>query len=204
MSETQSLDELKTGVTDASVEKLVLRRWSPRAFAQDPVSDADLASIFTAAAWAASSYNEQPWRFVVGRKGDATWQIIFDALLPFNQSWTVNAPVLYASFAKKKFTMTGDPNAVAVHDVGAASANASLQATALGLHTHGLAGFSHEKLRASLAVPDDFDTVACWALGRLGDPATLADNYKAMELAPRTRKSLNDFVFSAWEVPAIS
>ncbi len=203
MSDTSSLDELKTGKTDIPVESLMLRRWSPRAFAQDPVSDADLASIFTAAAWAASSYNEQPWRFVVGRKGDQAWQIIFDALLPFNQSWAVAAPVLYASFAKKKFTMTGDPNSVALHDVGAASANASLQATALGLHTHGLAGFSHEKLRASLALPDDFDTVACWALGRLGAPDALADNYKAMELAPRSRKPLNDFVFSTWDVPAI-
>jgi nitroreductase len=204
MQEVNSLDELKSGKTDVPVETLMLRRWSPRAFTQEPVNDADLASIFTAASWAASSYNEQPWRFVVGRKGDETWQLIFDALLPFNQSWTISAPVLYASFAKTRFTMNGNPNAVALHDVGAASANASLQATALGLHTHGLAGFSPEKLRASFAVPEEFDPVACWALGRLGDPAALADNYKAMELAPRTRKSLNEFVFKAWDVPAIS
>ncbi len=203
MSATDSLDELKMGKTDIPVETLLLRRWSPRSFTQDPVSDGDLTSIFTAAAWAASSYNEQPWRFVVGRKGDPTWQIIFDALLPFNQSWAAAAPVLYVSFAKKTFTMTGDPNTVTLHDVGAASANASLQATALGLHTHGLAGFSAEKLRSSLAVPDDFDPVACWTLGRLGDPAALAENYKTMELAPRTRKPVQAFVFSAWDTPAI-
>ena len=204
MSESNPVDEVKFGKSDVPVETLLLRRWSPRAFTPEPVSDADLQSIFTAAAWAASSYNEQPWRFVVGRKGDDTWQIIFDALLPFNQSWAAAAPVLYASFAKKNFTMTGDPNAVALHDVGAASANASLQATALGLHTHGLGGFSADKLRASLAIPADFDPVACWALGRLGDPAALADNYKAMELAARTRKTLSEFVFSHWDVPAIS
>jgi nitroreductase len=203
MSATDSLDEVKMGKTDVPVETLLLRRWSPRAFTPDPVSDGDLASIFTAAAWAASSYNEQPWKFVVGRKGDSTWQIIFDALLPFNQSWAVAAPVLYASFAKKTFTMTGEPNGVTLHDVGAASANASLQATALGFHTHGLAGFSAEKLRSSLAVPDDFDPVACWALGRSGDPRVLAENYKAMELAPRTRKPLNEFVYGAWQVPAL-
>ncbi len=203
MSVTVSLDEIKKGVTDVPVEPLLLRRWSPRAFTSEQVSDTDLATIFTAAAWAASSYNEQPWRFVVGRKGDETWQHIFDALLPSNQSWAGAAPLLYAAFAKKSFTMTGDPNAVAAHDVGAASANASLQAAALGLHAHGLGGFSREKLRASLAVPDDFDPVACWALGRSGDPTTLADNYKAMELAPRSRKPLSDFVFRSWDTPAL-
>jgi nitroreductase len=203
MSENTSLDEIKMGTTDASVETLLLRRWSPRSFGPDPVTDADLASIFTAAAWAASSYNEQPWRFVVGRKGDETWQKIFDALKPFNQSWAGEAPVLYATFAKKSFTMTGDPNGVAVHDVGAASANASLQATALGFHTHGLAGFDPEKLRASFAVPEDFEPVACWTLGRSGDPSTLADNYRAMEVAPRQRKPLSEFLFAAWGVPAL-
>ena len=190
MSASKSADELKMGKSDVPVETLLLRRWSPRSFTPDLVSDAELASIFTAAAWAASSYNEQPWRFVVGRKGDATWQIIFDALLPFNQTWAAEAPVLYASFAKKTFT-------------GAASANASLQATALGLHTHGLAGFSAEKLRESLGVPEDFVPVACWTLGRNGDPATLAENYKNMELAPRQRKPLSDFVFAAWNAPAL-
>jgi nitroreductase len=203
MSANDSLDEIKMGATDAAVETLLLRRWSPRSFAQDPITDADLASIFTAAAWAASSYNEQPWRFVVGRKGDETWQKIFDALKPFNQSWAGEAPVLYATFAKKSFTMTGDPNGVAVHDVGAASANASLQATALGFHTHGLAGFEPEKLRASFAVPEDFEPVACWTLGRSGDPATLAENYRAMEVAPRQRKPLGEFLFTAWGVPAL-
>ena len=203
MSANDSLDKVKLGITDAPVETLLLRRWSPRSFAQDSVTDADIASIFTAAAWAASSYNEQPWRFIVGRKGDETWQKIFDALRPFNQSWAEAAPVLYAAFAKKNFTMTGDPNGVAVHDVGAASANASLQATALGLHTHGLGGFDPDKLRASFAVPEDFDPVACWTLGRSGNPETLAENYRAMEIAPRQRKPLSDFLFKTWDVPAL-
>ena len=203
MSNTASADEIKKGMTEVPVEDLLLRRWSPRSFTQEPVSDADLASIFTAAAWAASSYNEQPWRFVVGRKGDETWQKLFDALLPFNQSWASAAPVLYAAFAKKTFSMKPDPNASAIHDVGAASANASLQATALGLHTHGLAGFSHEKLRESFAVPEDFDAVACWTLGRCGDPETLPDNYKTMELSARSRKPLSDFVFQSWGTPAL-
>ena len=128
-----SLDQVKHAVTDIPVEELMLRRWSPRAFADKPVSDDDLRSVFMAASWAASSYNEQPWRFVVGKKGDATYQKILGALVPLNQEWAVQAPVLYATFMKKTFSHSGKPNGVAMHDVGAASANLSLEATALGL-----------------------------------------------------------------------
>jgi nitroreductase len=201
MSET-SLDKTKCGNTESPVEDLILRRWSPRAFAPNPVSVSDLKTIFTAGLWAASSYNEQPWRFIVGRKGDETWGKILAALAEMNQSWAKDAPVLYAAFAKQTFTHNGSPNKVAQHDVGAASANISLQATALGLHTHGMAGFDGDKLRAAFSVPEDFVPIACWALGALGDVESLPDHLKKMELAPRQRKILNEVVFSAWDKPA--
>ena len=138
--------------------------------ADKQVSEADLKTIFTAAAWAASSFNEQPWRFVLGRKGDETWNKIFNSLMPMNQLWTKSAPVLFATFAKKTFSHNKSPNSVAQHDVGAACANLALQATSLGLHAHGMAGFDRPALHAALAVPEDFDPVACWAMGYLGDP----------------------------------
>ena len=203
MPEPATLDQVKHAATDLSVEDLILRRWSPRAFADKPVSDIELKTIFTAAAWSASSYNEQPWRFVLGRKGDDTWARILDALLPMNQAWAKGAPVLYATFAKKNFSHNGEPNRVAAHDVGAASANASLQATALGLHTHGMAGFDKERLSASFNVPVEFEPVACWALGTLGDPEGLPENFKKMEEAPRQRKPLDEFVFKLWNQPAL-
>jgi len=203
LTDSSSLEALKHAATNSPVEELMLKRWSPRAFADKPVSDADLETIFTAAGFAASSYNEQPWRFVLGRKGDETWQKIFDSLMPLNQGWANAAPVLYATFAKKAFSHNGMANGVAVHDVGAASANASLQATALGLHTHGMAGFDRAKVRTAFAVPEEFEPVACWALGYLGDPGSLADPYQKMELQPRQRKPLGDFLFSKWDEPAL-
>jgi nitroreductase len=202
MPETIDLEQKKHALADAPVEDIILRRWSPRAFANKPVSDADLKVIFAAASWAASSFNEQPWRFLVGRKGDETWNKIFQALMPFNQSWAGSAPVLYASFAKHTFSHNGLPNRVAMHDVGAASATLALQATALGLHTHGMAGFDGEALRAAFGIPDDFEPVAVWALGYLGDPGGLPEKYREMEFQPRTRKPLREFVFSEWEQAA--
>ena len=203
MAEPTPLDELKHGVTDSPVEDLILRRWSPRAFADKEVSATDLKTIFTAAAWAASSFNEQPWRFVLGRKGDETWTKIFNSLMQMNQLWAKNVPILFATFAKKTFSHNKSPNAVAQHDVGAACANLGLQATAMGLHTHGMAGFDRAARCAAFEVPEDFDPVACWALGYLGDPESLPEHFKKMETQPRQRKPLSEFVFSTWEKPGL-
>jgi len=203
MAEPTPLDQLKRGVTDSPVEDLILRRWSPRAFADKQISQTDLATMFTAAAWAASSFNEQPWRFVVGRKGDETWTKIFNSLVSPNQQWTGSAPVLFATFAKKTFSHNKSPNSVAQHDVGAACANLALQATALGLHAHGMAGFDRAALAAAFGVPQEFDPVACWAVGHLGDPQSLPEQFQKMEGQPRQRKPLSEFVFSSWEKPGL-
>lgn len=200
---SQNLDEVKHGKSEVPVEDLFLRRWSPRAFANTSIDTDTLKAIFTAGQWAASSFNEQPWRFVLGRKGDPVWQRIFETLNSANQSWTKFAPVLFASFAKKTFSQSGAANRVALHDVGAASAQISLQATIRGLHTHGMAGFDPEKLAASFAVPNDFEAVACWALGYRGDPEMLNEQQKQMELSPRKRKELAEIVFGDWGSPAL-
>ena len=90
----EDLEKLKHAPAVPGVEDLFLRRWSPRALADKAVSTEDLKKIFEAARWAASSYNEQPWRFFLGRRGDATYQKIFDVLVEFNQGWAKSAPVL--------------------------------------------------------------------------------------------------------------
>jgi nitroreductase len=195
-------EKLKHAPNVAGVEDLILRRWSPRAFSDKDVSAAELKSLFEAARWAASSSNEQPWRFLVGRKGDVVYQKIFNALVPFNQSWAGRAPVLILSVAKKTFTEKGNHNAYHLHDTGQATANLALQATANGLHTHSMAGFDHELVRASFAIPSDYEIGAVTAIGYFGDPASLPEPMHQREIAPRERKPLDQFVFSDWEKPA--
>jgi nitroreductase len=195
-------EKLKHAPDIAGVQDLILRRWSPRAFSDKEVSPAELKKIFEAARWAASSSNEQPWRFLVGRRGDETYQKIFSSLVEFNQSWAKSAPVLVLSVAKKTFTAKGNPNRFDLHDTGAATALLSLQATADGLHTHSMAGFDAEQARASFAIPSDYDIGAVTAVGYFGDPAGLPEYMRTMELAPRQRKPLEEFVFSDWEKPA--
>jgi nitroreductase len=179
----------------------ILHRWSPRAYADKPVPAEDLKRGFEAARWAASSFNEQPWRFIVGRRGDATFQKIVDALVPFNQDWAKHAPVLILSIARKHFAHNGQINRHSWHDTGAAMANFAVQITALGLHSHSMAGFDHEKAKAAFNIPDDFETVAVTAVGYQGDPDSLPEGPRKSEITPRQRNDLKEFVFSEWEKP---
>jgi nitroreductase len=198
----EAIDKLKHAPAVPGVHETIRRRWSPRAFADKEVSSETLKSIFEAARWAASSSNEQPWRFLVGRRGDETYQKIFNSLVPGNQSWAKSAPVLILSVAKKTFTAKGNPNRTALHDTGAATATLSLQATASGLHTHSMAGFDSDQVRASFAIPSDYEIGAVIAIGYFGEPSTLPEHLLKIEVTPRQRKPLEEIVFSDWEKPA--
>jgi nitroreductase len=181
----------------------IFQRWSPRSFSDKPVAHEDLAKVFEAARWAASSFNEQPWRFIVGFKGDETYNKILSTLVPFNQAWAKTAPVLILSLASTKFAHNGSENRHGLHDTGAATAYLTLQAAQLGLHTHAMAGFNSEAALQAFDVPADFITAAVIALGYQGEPAALGhDQMIAQEESPRQRKPLAEFVLSSWGVPA--
>ena len=203
---TQSIEEINEVKHAPGVDgvlPLFHTRWSPRSFSDREVSSADLAKVFEAARWAASSYNEQPWRFLVGTCGSEAYKKIFDSLMPFNQMWAAKAPVLILGVAKTKFSHNDSPNRVALYDLGAAASYLTLQAAALGLSTHQMAGFDPEAARKAFGVPDDYIIGAVIALGYQGEPASLPnEQLRTQETAPRTRKSFKDFVFSAWDTPA--
>lgn len=199
----EEVEKLKHAPAVSGVEDVFLRRWSPRAFADKDVSTDDLKKVFEAARWAPSSYNEQPWRFFVGRRGDATYRKIFDSLVEFNQGWAKSAPVLILSVASNKFLQNGNPNYHALHDTGAATISLALEATALGLHAHSMAGFDHGKARKAFNIPADYEVGAVTALGYFGDPATLHDQMRTNEESPRQRKSLEEIVLADWDKPAL-
>ena len=181
----------------------IRHRWSPRAFDGKPVNREDIHKLFEAARWAPSSYNEQPWRFILGIKGDSTWQRIFDSLVQFNQSWAKDAPVLILSLARREFSHNQSLNHHFLHDTGAATAMLMLQATHLGLHSHGMAGFDHSKMRAAFEIPEDYEIGAVVAVGHFGDPEQLPEPMRDRELAERTRKPLDEIVLSDWAKPAV-
>jgi nitroreductase len=174
------------------------QRWSARSFDGREVSRETLRKVFEAARWAPSSGNGQPWRFVVGAKGSETHEKIAGTLMGLNKAWAPNAPLLILGTALA-VNAKGAPSPYALFDLGAASAYLTLQAAELGLTTHQMAGFDHEAARQSLGIPEEYALGTVIALGYQGEPATLGDaTLIERETTARTRKPLDEIVFSEW------
>lgn len=187
----------KPAGTSTPIHEVISHRWSPRAFDSRSVELEKLRSLFEAARWAASSYNAQPWFFIVASKNDAeNFNKVLDSFVEFNQGWAKGAPVLALSVARLKFEHNGEPNRHSFHDVGQAAATLALQATHLGLQVHQMAGILPEKARQIFGIPEGYEAVAGFALGYPGDPASLPDSLRQRETEPRSRKPLASFVFT--------
>jgi nitroreductase len=193
----QNLMPNKAADAHYPIEAVMQQRWSPLAFSEQAVEPEKLRSALEAARWAASSYNEQPWSFIVATKDNATeFERLLGCLAEGNQEWAKQAPVLLLSVAKLHFERNGNENRHAFHDVGAAATTLALQATALGVYVHQMAGFDAAKAKEQYGIPDGYEPVAAIALGYLGNPAALSERLQQREASPRTRKPLEQFVFT--------
>lgn len=182
------------------MHELIEKRRSPRAYSTRPVEPEKLSELFEAARWAASCFNEQPWRFIYAAREDKeNFARLFDCLVEKNQLWVKNAPLLMLTVACGTFAHNGKPNRHAWHDVGLAMGNFTLQASALGLYVHQMAGFSPDKARENLRLPEGYDPVAMVAVGYLGDIGQLPEDFRQYETAPRSRKALEELVhYGVW------
>lgn len=186
-------DPLQHRQADYPIEPIFLRRWSPRAMSGEPLTDEELMTLFEAARWAPSTYNEQEWRFLYARRDCEHWDTFFSLLIEANQAWCHRAAVLVVVLSHKVFERNGKPNPVHTFDSGSAFENLALQGAAMDLVVHGMAGFDRGKARDLLSVPDDYDVEAMIALGKPGDPDELPPEIKARE-TPSGRKPVADII----------
>lgn len=182
------------------IGELLVERWSPYAFASRPVAESDLRSLFEAARWSASSYNEQPWSYVVATQADpAGFAKLLACLVEANRAWASAAPVLALGCTSLTFARNGKPNDAALHDLGAASTSLSLEATARGLAVHQMVGILPNAAREAYRIPETVRPLTALAIGYAADPAAAPESLRSRDLAPRTRKPLAEFVFGgAW------
>ncbi|HWB53545.1 MAG TPA: nitroreductase family protein, partial [Tepidisphaeraceae bacterium] len=167
------------------IHDLIKRRWSPRAFDPRPVEQEKIQRMLEAARWAPSSSNEQPWAYLVATKEiPDEFARMVACLVPGNQAWAKDAPLLMISIARMYFQKNNQPNRVALHDVGAASAYLTMQALDMGLFVHQMGGIEIEKIRTEYQLPPRHEPVAALAIGYSGDCAKLAEPYKSREIGP--------------------
>jgi nitroreductase len=194
----------KRASTDYPISELIAERWSPYAFDNRLVPDADLRSLFEAARWAPSSYNEQPWNYIVAtRDNSEQFQRLLSCLVDANQVWAKAAPVLALGVVSLRFARNAKDNRAAVHDLGLASGNLVLEAAARGLFVHQMIGILPDRAREIYGIPEGYEAWTGLAIGYRGDPTNLPEPLRERERTPRQRKPLSEFVFNGkWGNPS--
>ncbi|HTX87403.1 MAG TPA: nitroreductase family protein [Bacteroidales bacterium] len=193
----QIMNPDKSAAARYPISEVIRKRWSPRAFDPRPVEKEKLQQVFEAARWAPSSANDQPWRFLVGLKGDETWSGIHEALDEGNRAWTRDVPVLILAIGRKMREKVNRLNSYYAYDTGQSVAYLSLEATRIGLHVHQMAGFDQDRASLRFGIPPEYEPLTVIAAGYLGDPSTLEEFQHKREIAPRVRKPLEELVFGS-------
>jgi nitroreductase len=175
------------------INQIILNRWSPRSMTGEELDEDTIMSLFEAARWAPSSFNNQPWRFIYAKRNTKYWDKLFVLLAEPNKVWAKDAALLVVIISNKNFEYNGKFSITHQYDAGAAWENLALEASTRGLVAHGMQGFDYEKTRENLEIPEDFDVMAMIAIGKRGPKENLPPNLQEKE-NPTDRKPLNEIV----------
>jgi nitroreductase len=179
--------------TEYSINPLILNRWSPRSMTGEELHDDDIMSLFEAARWAPSSFNNQPWRFIYAKRNTGYWDRLFNLLVDANKTWAKKAALLAVVISRKNFEFNEKPARTHQFDTGSAWENLALEASSRGIVAHGMQGFDYEKAKTELRIPADFEVMAMIAIGKRGSKENLPTELQDKE-KPNDRKALKDII----------
>lgn len=186
--------EIQTKRTsEYSINPLILSRWSPRSMTGEELGDDDIMSLFEAARWAPSSFNNQPWRFIYAKRNTEHWDRLFNLLVDVNKTWAKNAALLAVVISRINFEFNEKPARTHQFDTGSAWENLALEASSRGIVAHGMQGFDYEKAKTELGIPADFEVMAMIAIGKRGPKENLPTELQDKE-KPNDRKALKDII----------
>ena len=174
---------------EKNINRLFVNRLSPRAMSGEEISNDDLMGLFEAARWAPSSYNNQPWRFIYAKRNTDHWPTLISLLVEGNKIWAQNAAVIVVVISRKNFEYNEKPSVTHQFDAGAACENLALEAVDLGIATHAMEGFDHQKAKTNLGIPESYNVMAMITIGKRGPKENLPPKLQDAEF-PSDRKPL--------------
>ncbi len=186
----------KSAKTSQPIHSLISQRWSPRSFdPSTPISDRNLKGIFEAARWAASSMNEQPWRYYYAHQSEEKgFKELLDCLMDGNKIWAKNAAVLVAITYRENFEANGKENVTAPHDTGLANGQLVLEALSRNIYAHMMGGYHKDKTKELLNLEGE-SPICFMALGYQDTPDALEnEDLQKRERAERTRKNQDEII----------
>ncbi len=186
----------KPAVTRFDIHPLIRDRWSPVCFSPRRIEPEILGSLFEAARWAPSSYNEQPWAFCIATQDQPVeFAALLGCLMDANQAWAKHAYALIITVAKLSLDRNQKPNRHCYDDTGSATQNLMLQAMSHGIFCHPMGGFDGEKARSVLAIPATHEPLTAMAIGYPAeDGSTLDASLRQRDQSARSRKPLSSIV----------
>lgn len=172
------------------INDIILRRKSIKQFQPLEIDDEIIEILFKAASFAPSSYNEQPWSFIIARRNDKeNFSTLLSLMYDKNRLWAKDASLIILAMAKKNFTISNKPNKYYFYDVSGAVANLTFQALSMGLSVHQIGGFDADIAKIALKIPSEYDPVVMMVLG-YG-----AKNLNECNTEVKIRKPVSQFVF---------
>lgn len=185
--------------TQHTIHPLIAKRWSPRAFSTQQIDRETILSLFEAARWAPSSYNEQPWRFIYATpEQPEAFAKLAACLVPGNKEWAEQAPLLVAAITRNTYSGNGKVYRHNMHDLGLALGNLTIEATSRELYLRQMGGFDAERLRQSFDIPAEYQPATMLAIGYLGQPEQLPEAFRGAEWKAQQRKPLDDIAFEGY------
>ena len=182
------------------INPLILNRWSPRSMSGEALNDDEIMSLFEAARWAPSSYNNQPWRFIYAKRNSEHWNRFFNLLMEPNKLWAKNAAILVVVISRKNFEFNEKPAVTHQFDAGSAWENLALEASSRDIVAHGMQGFDYKKAGVDLRIPPNFEVMAMIAIGKKGPkeilPAELQEKEKLTNRKPLKEIIMEGFYHS--------
>jgi nitroreductase len=188
-----TIKQENTRTADHDIDPIFVNRWSPRSMTGEEIDDDELMSLFEAARWAPSSFNNQPWRFIYSKRTGKEWTKFLDLLNEGNKIWAKDAGVLVVIISRKNFEYNEKPSITHQFDTGAAWENLALEASIRGIVAHAMQGFDYRKAKEDLNIPDNFDVMAMIAIGKRGPIEKLPPKLQEVE-HPNNRKPLNELI----------
>ena len=188
------MNALEIRKPDHPIESLFVERWSPRAMSGEPLSDGEILTLFEAARWAPSTYNEQEWRFLYARRETPQWPLLFDLLIECNQSWCKNAALVDGDCGPQSVCAQrqAEPGASVRCRRGVREHRATGHGDGAGRARHG-GDSTSSKARTTLKVPDDYAVAAMFAAGRPAPVDVLPEKLRERE-KPTDRKPVTQII----------
>ncbi len=147
-----------------NVKDAIQARRSYRALGPADITDEIVKELAESARLMCSCYNNQPWRFVFVRSGEALAKV-HQGLSKGNE-WVHNASLVIAAFARRDSDCIVKEREYFLFDLGMAVGSLLLRATELGLVAHPIAGFDSGKIKESLGIPEEYLLVTLINVGK--------------------------------------